>query len=178
MHTSTWNLDWLVCHRKLPCTCFHCPNLGLMDCTWSSSPSMLYSVLYMHVFMEASFILYSRFPPSTTATNIHLHPDYFSLLILCSLALFYLGMLHTLWMHASSEQVKLRRKRVIAIMRWVRGTPTWGLWRNLMELCELRRSRVWWNFDKMRIIFKAITGSSGHAFWGERTELPYQEILA
>ena len=54
------------------------------------------SVLYMHVFMEASFILYSRFPPSTTATNIHLHPDYFSLLILCLLGLFYLDMLHTL----------------------------------------------------------------------------------
>ena len=27
------------------------------------------------------------------------------------------------------------------------------------------------NFDKMQIIFKAITGSSGHAFWWERTVL-------
>ena len=26
---------------------------------------------------------------------------------------------------------------------------------------------VWWNFDKMQIIFKAIMGSSGHAFWGK-----------
>ena len=30
---------------------------------------------------------------------------------------------------------------------------------------------VWWNFDKMQIIFKAITGSSGYAFWWERTAL-------
>ena len=26
---------------------------------------------------------------------------------------------------------------------------------------------VWWNFDKMQIIFKAVTGSSGHAPWWE-----------
>ena len=30
---------------------------------------------------------------------------------------------------------------------------------------------VWWNFDKMQIIFKAITGSSCHAFWWERSVL-------
>ena len=26
---------------------------------------------------------------------------------------------------------------------------------------------LWWNFDEMQIIFKAITGISGHAFWWE-----------
>ena len=36
---------------------------------------------------------------------------------------------------------------------------------------------VWWNFDKMQIIFKAITGSSGHAFWGERTVLHSMETV-
>ena len=69
--------------------------------------------------METSSVLYGRFFPSTTATNIYLHSDYFILLTLCLLVLFYLDLLHT---HAvSSEQVKLRRKRVIAIMRWARG---------------------------------------------------------
>ena len=48
-------------------------------------------------------------PTPITATNIHLHPDYFSLLILCLLGLFYLDMLHTLSMHASSEQRGLSR---------------------------------------------------------------------
>ena len=39
-------------------------------------------------FMEASSVLYSRFPPSTTATNIHLHPDYF-IMFTCSLLSWY-----------------------------------------------------------------------------------------
>ena len=36
---------------------------------------------------------------------------------------------------------------------------------------------VWWNFDKMQIIFKVITGSSGHALWWERTVLYSMETL-
>ena len=32
-------------------------------------------------------------------------------------------------------------------------------------------------FDKMQIIFKAITGSSGHAFWWERTVLHSTETI-
>ena len=36
---------------------------------------------------------------------------------------------------------------------------------------------VWWNFDKMQIIFKAITGSSGYAFWWERTALHSMETV-
>ena len=37
--------------------------------------------------------------------------------------------------------------------------------------------RVLWNFDKMQIIFKAITESFGHAFWWERTVLHSMETL-
>ena len=81
---------------------------------------MLYSVLYA-CFMEASSVLYSRFLPSTTATNIYLHPDYFSLLILCLLGLFYLDMLHTLWMHASKLNYVERRLLRLCVGR--RGTP-------------------------------------------------------
>ena len=55
------------------------------------------SYIYACFMREASSVLYSRFPPSITDTNIHLHPHYFSLQILCLLALFYLDMLlHTL----------------------------------------------------------------------------------
>ena len=36
---------------------------------------------------------------------------------------------------------------------------------------------VWWNFDKMQMIFKAITESSGHAFWWERTVLHSMETV-
>ena len=35
------------------------------------------------------------------------------------------------------------------------------------EYIDALTIEVWWNFDKMQIIFKAITGSSGHAFWGK-----------
>ena len=105
---------------------------------------MLYSVLYAR-FMEASSVLYSRFLPSTTATNIYLHPDYFSLLILCLNGLFYLDMLHTLWMHASSEQFLVKLNYVERGLSRLCGghgeLPCEVLWRNLMELCELRRSR-------------------------------------
>ena len=37
--------------------------------------------------------------------------------------------------------------------------------------------KVWWNFDKMQIIFKAITRSFGHAFWWERTVLQSMETF-
>ena len=67
----------LVCNRKLPCTCFHWPNLGLTECAWSS---MLYSVFICTFYGGYSSVLYSRFPHKV-------------------------------------------------------------LWRNLMELCELRQSR-------------------------------------
>ena len=36
---------------------------------------------------------------------------------------------------------------------------------------------VRWNFDKMQMIFKAITGSSSHAFWWERTVLHSMETV-
>ena len=36
---------------------------------------------------------------------------------------------------------------------------------------------VRWNFDKMQMIFKAITESFGHAFWWERTVLHSMETL-
>ena len=36
---------------------------------------------------------------------------------------------------------------------------------------------VWWNFDKMQITFKAITRSSGYAFWWERTTLHSMETV-
>ena len=75
-----------MCQRKLPCTCFHWPNLGLAEIMHDKY------ALHWHVLYGGySSVLYSRFP-SSTATNIHLHPDYFSLLILCLLALFYLDM--------------------------------------------------------------------------------------
>ena len=50
----------------------------------------------MHVLWRLALSCTVDFPPSTTATNIHLHPDYSILLILCLLGLFYLDMLHTL----------------------------------------------------------------------------------
>ena len=37
--------------------------------------------------------------------------------------------------------------------------------------------KVWWNFDKMQIIFKAITRSFGHTFWWERTVLQSTETF-
>ena len=36
---------------------------------------------------------------------------------------------------------------------------------------------VWWNFDKMHMIFKVIAGSSGHTFWWERTVLHSMETV-
>ena len=36
---------------------------------------------------------------------------------------------------------------------------------------------VCWNFDKMQMIFKVITGSSGHVFWWERTVLHSMETV-
>ena len=36
---------------------------------------------------------------------------------------------------------------------------------------------VCWNFDEMQIIFKAITGSSGYAFWWERAALHSMETV-
>ena len=53
------DFDRLVC-QGLPCICFHCPNLGLMGCTWSS---MLYSVLYMHVLWGLALSCTVDFPP-------------------------------------------------------------------------------------------------------------------
>ena len=40
--------------------------------------------------------------------------------------------------------------------------------RNIMSAFTMK---AWWIYDKMQIIFKAITGSSGHAFWWERAVL-------
>ena len=57
--------------------------------------AVLSLVYCIHVLWRLA-VLYSRFPPSTTATNVHLHPDYFNLLIVCLLGLFYLDTLHIL----------------------------------------------------------------------------------
>ena len=54
-------------------------------------------------------------------------------------------MLHTLWMHASSEQFSKLNYVERGLSRLCGGhgeLPHEVLWRNLMELCELRRSLV------------------------------------
>ena len=43
------------------------------------------------------------------------------------------------------------------------------VWNDFMRLHIDAFIKVWWNFDNMQIIFKAITGSSSHTFWWERT---------
>ena len=101
-HSVTVQYTKIIATFKMSSEVIKCPTIGA-----ASFGQSHYIARYLPVrgvvghninrcIMEASSVLYSRFPPSTTATNIHLHPDYFSLLILCSLALFYLDMLHTL----------------------------------------------------------------------------------
>ena len=52
------------------------------------------------------------------------------------------------------------------------GLHCWGL-----GSIDAFTIEAWWNFDKMQIIFKAITGSSGYAFWWERTALHSMETV-
>ena len=61
--------------------------------------------------------------PSTAATNIYLHPDYFVLLIpvLSLLVLFFLDVLHTLWMHASSQLFLVKLNYVGRGLSWLCG---------------------------------------------------------
>lgn len=122
-------------HLKSWSNCVSQVTMYVLSLPWSFLPSVLYSVLYMHVLWRLALSCTVDFPPQQLPQIIiHIHPDYFSLLIIILglLALFYLDMLHTLWMHAaSSEQVKLRRKRVIAIMREL---PHEVLWCNLMQI--------------------------------------------
>ena len=96
----------LCTHLKswLTCVCrevtMYMPSLPKFRHHW------LIVLSHVHLYQVQGYadMLYSRFPPSTTVTNMYLHPDHFILLILCLLGFFYLDMLHTLWMHASSEQ--------------------------------------------------------------------------
>ena len=63
---------------------------------------------------------------------------------------------------------------------WLRSEvipSVYTVWNDFMRLHIDAFIKVWWNFDKMQIIFKAITGGSSHAFWWERTVLHSMEML-